>query len=165
MEASMIKSEMSDNIDINKKIVAVFDFDGVLAIPWSQPAQHYKIIPSLLKEMYDSGKYIICCASYNPSALKSIERWGLLKYFTCVRCGANFSWHGPYEEHYRIEMQKSSQITDMIKNEIKELNHDFEKVYFYDDDKDNINLVNRDLPTVNTVLIDPVTGLLKEHIK
>ena len=83
------------------------------------------------------------------------------KYFSCIRCGANHSWHAEgarYNEEDRVGMSKHRQITSMIENEIKELGAEVEGVFFFDDDPDNIRLVNENLPLVNTTLVSPDSG-------
>lgn len=136
----------------------VFDFDGVLAIPYTMPEQCYSGIPNIIKAL--SEQYILAVASYNPRAYMAIKSWNLEQYFISIRCGANHSWHKDnieYNENYRIDMEKSNQILD-IKNEIKHLN--ISGIIFFDDDQNNLNLVNIKLPSVITVFINYEHGFL-----
>ena len=143
------------------KSLLVFDFDGVLAIPWTNPERHYDQIPDAIKKIFESGDYVLAVASYNPLAHAAIVRWGLENYFSCIRCGANHSWHTDgthYSEDYRVGMSKHRQIGSMIENEINELAVGLDGVFFFDDDPDNIRLVNEHLPVVKTTLVSPDSG-------
>ena len=128
-----------------EKEVLVFDFDGVLSIPWSMPEKYYPQIPELLQNL--SKKCILCVASYNPRAELAIrDYWKLDKYFTCMRSGANHTWNEFYNENYRKDLCKGNQIVHMLKNEIKELGCKINKITFFDDDPINIKIVNEKLP-------------------
>ena len=143
------------------KTLLVFDFDGVLAIPWTDPERPYDGIPAAIEKIHASGDYVLAVASYNPRAHAAIARWGLHKYFACIRCGANHGWHTdgtPYREDYRVGMGKHLQITSMIETEIAEFGVGVDRTYFFDDDPDNIALVNEHLPAVTATLVSPDTG-------
>ena len=73
----------------NTKLI-VFDFDGVLAIPYTSPEKHYKHIPYLIKLL--SKKYILAIASFNPRAITVIKEWGIFDYFKIIRAGSNDHW-------------------------------------------------------------------------
>ena len=138
------------------KRLLVFDFDGVLAIKYSMPEECYQQIPELLKQL--SKTHILCVASYNPRAQMAIKSWGLDQYFSCMRFGANHTWKDEYQEHYRELMSKSDQIVNMIENEIKELDHQYSDIVFFDDSEENLKCVNEKLPHVKTVLVKDEFG-------
>lgn len=144
------------------KKVLVFDFDGVLAITWTQPELHFPQIPSLVKKL--SETHILCVASYNPRAIKAIEAWDLHHYFTCIRAGSNETWDGEYKEEFRIGMSKAKQIMSMM-CDLNQMGHQIEEISFFDDDHKNITLVNDNLSYVKTVLINENNGIKMEHIK
>jgi HAD superfamily phosphatase (TIGR01681 family) len=141
--------------------VLVFDFDGVLAITWTNPELHFPQIPALLKAL--SKKHILCVASYNPRAKIAIEAWDLHHHFTCIRAGANHHWEGEYDENVRADLCKSKQIVSMV-DELKGLGHDIDDIMFFDDDTININVVNEKLPHVTTVLINKYKGIRMEDV-
>jgi len=146
---------------MTKKLL-VFDFDGVLSIKWTMPEKHYPQIPNFLEQLEKDN--LLCVASYNPRAELSIRNWDLDKHFICMRSGANHAWEHPYDENYRSILSKAEQIVNMIENEIKELDHQFTDIVFFDDDPENIKLVNEKIPNVKTVLIDSDFGVRLEDI-
>lgn len=144
----------------------VFDFDGVLVIPYTNPVKLYPQIIPLLDTLKNAKKYKLYVASFNPTAKKELERLGVLHYFEDVRCGANFDWHheshhspGKYLETYRENMSKSNQIKNMIEDEDM-----FEKTYFFDDDINNIIDVLKNSKVALTKLIDSKHGLQYHHV-
>jgi len=50
----------------------IFDFDGVLAIKWTNPELHYPQIPKIIQSL--SEKHVLGVASYNPNAETAIRR-------------------------------------------------------------------------------------------
>lgn len=138
--------------------ILIFDFDGVLSIPYTHPEEYYPQIPDLIKEL--SKNYVLCVASFNPRASLVIKKWGLHSYFSVTREGSNFKWSEEYNEEYRKGLSKSQQIKDIMKNlfhtEEKQYNHN---IYFFDDDQDNINEVKEKLSHVKTVFVDNKHGL------
>lgn len=150
--------------------VYVFDFDGVLAIPYSVPEKHYDQVPSLIKQLYDQGN-ILCMASFNPDSIESIERWGLMKYFTAVRGGCNFKWSGIKSEYkdeiHRNQLLKSTQIISMMNEELSSLVPRVEHLRFFDDDKLNILQFEKAFSSdkrFKSVLVDFKQGLLEKHL-
>jgi len=140
-------------------ILLVFDFDGVLAIPYTNPEEYYPQIPDIIKSLHT--KYILCVSSFNPRAKLVLEKWNLLQYFSAIRCGSNNNWD-TYDESFRINMSKSLQI----KNMILEVGISFDEIYFYDDDIDNINEVSENFKEVKitSILIDNKEGLISKNI-
>ena len=136
--------------------IYIFDFDGVLAIPWTQPEIPFPNVIVFLRDLHSTGKKL-CLASYNPAAVRALESWGVSNLFTAMRAGSNKPWSGNYTEEYRIGMSKSKQIKDMLVNELYP--HKAEDCVFFDDTIENIALVNRELPQVHTILIDTIRGL------
>ena len=147
-------------IETMKKVL-VFDFDGVLAISWTQPELHFPQIPALVKKL--SEKYILCVASYNPRAIKAIESWDLHHYFKCMRAGANHVWEDEYKEEFRKDLSKAKQIESMME-ELREMGYDINELTFFDDDPKNLAVVNENLPHVRTVLINENKGVTTEDI-
>ena len=142
------------------KNLLVLDFDGVVAIPWTNPEQHYPQIPDILERLVAAG-YVLAIASYNPRAFEAVKRWGLGQYFTAVRCGANHAWHmtgETYKEDDGLEMRKHRQILSMIETDMAHLNVSVEQTAFFDDDINNISLVQRELPLVESILVDEKEG-------
>jgi FMN phosphatase YigB (HAD superfamily) len=137
------------------KKLLIFDFDGVLAIKWTQPPQCYPQIPSLIK--YLSQDYLLCVASFNPIAEQAIKNWQLHEHFVAIRSGCNYTWNKPYKNALKHNLSKSEQIINMCNNEMK--NYTFSSIFFFDDDPENIKNVNDYLPHIKTVLIDSLYGL------
>lgn len=138
----------------------ILDFDGVVAIPWTNPEEHYPQIPEAVRMLHAAG-YVLCIASYNPRAFEAVKRWGLDKYFAAVRCGANHAWHTSgekYKEDDRLDMRKHRQILNMLETDMTEKNVNVGKIVFFDDDVDNISLVQRELPHVESIHVDEKEG-------
>lgn len=142
--------------------LVVVDFDGVIAIPYTDPEMHYPQIPELFANLKKENT-TLCLASFNPRAKVAVESWGLAEHFTAMRHGANFTWSGNYLESHRENMLKSSQIENMIANELKD--HTFESIEFYDDDLKNLLEVKIALPIVKCIFIPHSLGLSVEWCK
>lgn len=138
------------------KPVIVFDFDGVLAKPWTHPEKPYDCIPDIMRLMSETG-YILCVASYNPRAKLAIESWKPNineNTFKAIRCGANHIWSDLYLEEWRKEMSKSKMIASMLQE--LGLAEDY-PVIMFDDDQMNIDEVNK-LQNCTAFLIDSEKG-------
>ena len=145
------------------KEVLVFDFDGVLAIPYTHPEECYSDVVELMTMLKE--EYILCVASYNPRAEVAIESWGIRDLFSVVLCGANYVWKGKeYDDKDRVEMRKDRQIVSIIKKELDELQIRYDQVAFFDDDQENIDLVTKELPSVTCTFIDNKKGIQLEDI-
>lgn len=139
------------------KTVLVLDFDGVLAVPYTNPEEPYKGVPQLIERLDQKG-YILCMASYNPRAIEAVRNWGLSHCFFGMRAGFNDVWEGDYKEEYRTDMSKSRQIqsmTSILQNK---------KILFFDDDPVNVELVKKEIGC-ECILVDNKTGLTKEVLE
>lgn len=136
----------------------IFDFDGVLSIPWTRPEVCYSQIPDLIKKL--SQTHILAMASFNPRAQIALVEWDLDKYFFCTRYGSNHRWDGLYEQKFRSGMSKTNQIIDMLECELSTEN--YTHIEFFDDDLNNLIDVNNKLPSVKTCLIDAIIGFRLE---
>lgn len=142
-----------------KNRVLVFDFDGVLAKPWTHPETHYEQVPAILKIL--SQKYYVCVASFNPRAALAIASWESQKTIDAVRCGANHEWAHKYDEVWREGMSKLEMITSILKQLNLRADHPVE---FYDDDSKNVDSVNLDVNRT-AFIINTQNGLTFQDIK
>ena len=137
----------------------IFDFDGVLAIPYTNPESYYKHIPTIIPNL--SKDNYLAVASFNLRAKIAVEEWGLLHYFKAIRYGSNSVWDNEYNDNYRKDMSKSKQIQNMLENELKDIV--FDEIIFYDDDIKNIldvrNVSNVRNIGITSVLVDELNGL------
>ena len=137
------------------------DFDGVLAIKLTN--NYFPQIPAIIRKLHK--KYKLCIASYNQNAINIIKKWNLEEFFCAIRCGSNTKWEGDYNyDIYSKNLSKAEQIIDMLNNELLELEIDQENCIFFDDDKNNIKLVNDKLPKIKTIKINGNEGLLEKNI-
>lgn len=133
----------------------IFDFDGVLAIPYTNPERYYNNIPFLISSLAMNN--YLAVVSFNPQAEKVIKRWGLSKHFMAYRSGYNEIWNGNYKSEYRMNMSKSGQIKSILNNELKDI--EFEEILFYDDDIRNIRDVRSVFSNITSILINELYGL------
>ncbi len=134
----------------------VFDFDGVLSIPWSQPEKPFEQVPALIRLLHGQG-HILTVASYNPRARVAVESWGLAECFHAFRSGANHDWEsdgGTYKEEFRVSMKKQGQIRSMHGHEPRS------PVFFFDDDPENIKEITD--PNIVAVLVKTEVGLTSD---
>ena len=161
------------------KTIKVLDFDGPICNP--KTLKYHEQIPEALKKDKENG-YILCIASYNPSAKDTLQNWKLDHYFSAIRCGSNKHWSENYREKYGEGMRKSKQILDIFENELsyllveklekkeetdicftrEEIVEAIKKnnieIQFYDDTHDNLEEVQTNLEIVKTQYIDPNIG-------
>lgn len=151
---------MSDDISFTSttptiQFTIVFDFDGVLAIPWSDPEKPFTQIPSLVRLLHARG-YKLSVASYNPRARTAVESWGLGEYFASIRSGADHDWEaegGEYMEEFRTRDRMSKH------GQIKNMHGDSKHVIFLDDSLENINEIKaKNDPHIHAVLINTEKG-------
>ncbi len=142
-----------------KKKLFIFDFDGVLSIPYSEPEQHYPDVPSILKEC--SKHAHIAIASYNPVALQVLHNWGLSHLIITGRAGYNHKWIN-YDNSMRRHMTKHEMIHNIRYEDL--LYHDHDTIVFFDDDITNIEQVKAKSNVVFTELIDPNVGITWSHV-
>jgi hypothetical protein len=145
----------------NKRTLLVFDFDGVLAIPYTDPEEHFDGIPSLIQECAKHADLAV--ASYNPLALRVVSRWGLDRFFVAGRAGYDYPWKGVYNEAMRECMSKHEMIRDMTLREL--IDNEYHRVVFFDDDERNFKKIHEKAPHIKTELIDWKIGLQREHIE
>ncbi len=147
--------------DTSSKSLLAFDFDGVLAKPYTHPEKHYEQVPELIKSL--SEKYHLCVVSFNPRAKLAIEAWGLSKYFAGIRAGSNEEWTGYCPEFYRNNMTKATQICNITKYNVS---GGVGKIVLFDDDPANIADFRKFFPVLGAqaVLIDSLYGLQAEDI-
>lgn len=142
-----------------KSPALVFDFDGVLAIPWSKPEKPYVQVTELIRRLHREG-YRLSVASYNPRARVAVRSWGLEHCFESFRSGADHDWEtegGEYKEEFRTDrMSKHGQIKSM---------HGKRQVVFFDDSKENIDVINaKNDPRIHAVLVDTEKGVTESVV-
>lgn len=126
---------------MNKVVVAAFDFDGVLAIPYSHPERLFPGAEPLLRSLHAQG-VIVLVASFNPRAyvaLRHLLDEGVIR---GIRAGSLVEWwkegDGTYSDaRHRKNMNKALHLSDMLARELDGV--DVSSVTFYDDDRDNIH--------------------------
>jgi hypothetical protein len=135
----------------------VLDFDGVLAIPWTNPVELYAQIPELLKAL--SSAYTLALASFNPTAISELRRHGVLDYFKATRAGTH--------EDMEIKEFVADLGTLCKAQQIQSIGKQLqcEDFHFFDDDFDNIEAVNKLLPKVHTSFVDSKTGLTLKTVE
>ncbi len=141
----------------------ILDFDGVLAIPYTNPEEPYPQVINQLQTLHARGN-ILAVASFNPMCLIALERWQVKHLFTGIRAGCNNKLNDQEiytDQVHRIDLQKSKQIINLLDNELKY--HQHLPVLFLDDDPKNIENVNDKLHHVETILIDNSIGLFLEN--
>jgi hypothetical protein len=126
-------------------LVIAFDFDGVLAIPYSQPEVLFAGTEALLRDLWAMGHTLIVC-SFNPRAyavLKPLMEEGII---SAIRAGSCVRWWEDEEEGglykdatHRHHMEKRLQIASMLGDELCDLT--VEHLVFIDDDMRNIDNV------------------------
>jgi hypothetical protein len=123
-----------------------FDFDGVLAHPYTSPELLFPGAERLLRQLKARGDTIVV-ASFNPRAyhvLQDLHDEGVIH---DMRCGSNDSrwWAdgtGPYQDAvHRRDLSKAAMIRAMVPA-------DAATVRFYDDDRANIDDVASHMPHV-----------------
>ncbi len=83
--------------------VLVFDFDGVLSIPWTYPELPFPEVPLALKKLHEAG-FKLCVASYNSNAQIAINQWGLQHLFTAIRARSNKVWEQHDKKNYNNDI-------------------------------------------------------------
>lgn len=138
--------------------ILFIDFDGVLAMPRSNPVKLYPNIPLILERL--SKHYVLCLVSFNPSAIRELRRLNVLKYFKATRAGTTKNIEVSEKTGDRI-LCKYLQISSIIQQLSKDPEMRIHELtmYFFDDDINNIETVNMINPNIRTVLVDWYTGL------
>lgn len=156
--------------DTSKKIFA-FDFDGVLAIPYTDPEELYPAVDGILRGLHAQG-HIVIVTSFNPRSyyvLKSYLDEGIIQ---AIRAGSRSLWWltGEYADvKHRFDMMKSLHLSDMLRDELASLSLLEAEIYMFDDSEENLSEINRSsfyIPyNVKTFLIDNSIGLTESHIE
>jgi hypothetical protein len=130
---------------LKKNTLFVFDFDGVLAIPYTNPEELFPGVHALLEELRTEGHRIAVC-SFNPRAYISLEHLLIAGPIDAIRAGSKHKWweqgDGNYSDAlHRQEMNKGLHIWEMIESEeLEEFANGapIERLFFIDDDPKNI---------------------------
>lgn len=122
--------------------VFAFDFDGVLAIPYSEPEVLFAGTEQLLRQLARDGHSVIV-TSFNPRAyhvLRPLLDNGVI---SAIRAGSCIKWwlpaagDGQYVDAlHRRDMQKSLHIKSMLANELAGVA--VKRILFVDDDMRNV---------------------------
>lgn len=125
--------------------IYVFDFDGVLACPYTDPELLFPGAERLLRDLNQDG-HMILIASFNPRAytvLRGLYEEGVI---ADIRAGNNtLRWwrvdDGTYSDakYRRTVLSKAAMIGDMIDKTDTRVTH------FFDDDPDNIRDVRKEM--------------------
>ena len=143
--------------------VLVFDFDGVLRIPFSMPPSPFPHTIALLNELYNSPNTYLLLASFNHDACRILIDWQVDHMFLAMRYGSNHSWNPPFDTKHNDDMEKSQQIGNMLQ-ELKLQNHQ-EELYFFDDLESNIADVQLMLPYSKPILVSSLRGVTMSEIE
>lgn len=132
--------------------VLFLDFDGVIAIPWTNPVQLYGHTAEMIKTL--AAEYTLCLVSFNPTAPAELDRFGLTKYFKAIRAGLPVV---KTEKGAQERIHKQIQIRDILDHELSDMK--IQEMSFYDDFDHNIKWVSKSIPEVKCVFVDNARGL------
>lgn len=121
--------------------VAAFDFDGVLAIPYSNPEHLYPDAEKILRELHAAGVTVVV-ASFNPRSYWVLKRLLDEGVIAAIRAGSLTEWwkegDGVYHDTlHRTDMDKSLHLRDMLAKELQGRGP-VDSITFFDDDMANI---------------------------
>lgn len=145
--------------------VLVFGFDGVLAIPYTNPEENYEQVPEILKVL--SERYIICVASFNQRASVAFSYFSKIeqRWIDAMRAGANHGWDVDCLDEYNNtggdELSKVSMIQSMLMELGLQEDHFVE---FFDDDPKNCDEVNK-ISNFTAWEVDNKIGLSWDYVK
>jgi hypothetical protein len=142
--------------------ILVFDFDGVLAIPFTTPPIPFPGVIDLLKYLYKNNDTLLFLASFNAGACQALHAWGVAHFFSSMRYGSNDTWDPPYLPEYGIGTTKSGQISSMLLdlNRKVPINR---SLFFFDDMEENI--INVALSGIGVpVLVSSLRGISSDDI-
>ena len=154
--------------------IFAFDFDGVLAIPYTNPEQLFPEIDTILRTISQKG-HLNIISSFNPRSYFIMKPYLDQGIITAIRAGSRIKWwesdgQGTYDDYkHRKDMHKGLHLHDMLSDELDELHISEEtQIYFFDDDLGNLADVREDEKLnqkydVTTVHIP--TGLNMTHIE
>ena len=145
-------------MSINRDIY-IFDFDGVLCIPYTKDP--YENVIDILLDLYEEGHYLFV-ASFNPEAKEILDNWNISYIFHDIRHGSNDKWDNnlPYLPQYKIDLAKSKQIMNMIQH----IKDDDIRIYYYDDEHYKLEEVKRNFKHKYIECIHIVNGLQEKHV-
>jgi hypothetical protein len=128
------------------KMVLFIDFDGVLAIPYSNPEMPVPDLLNTLQTLQKDGRFLLCCASFNPRAFIALKRWKVHNMFHAIRVGCNDVWHhfdlSCYDNTlHRVDLCKARQMQSMLQNELKA--HKIGATMLIDDRLENIQVAKQ----------------------
>ncbi len=149
----------TSNLSTDSPKVMFLDFDGVLAIPYTSPAQHYVGLSVMLYYLKHHLGWTLCLVSFNPTAESCLKQWQIEHYFTAIRAGSNQQWVGQYVDD-RKHLCKSQQIQDILDNELK--GHSYERLVFFDDSTEHVYKIKTSghLFTCQAYHVDSDVGLI-----
>jgi hypothetical protein len=133
-----------------------FDFDGVLAHPYTMPELLFPGVAPLLRRLKERGDRIVV-ASFNPRSYHALRELHEDEHLLDdMRCGSNdCTWwadNGVYSDAlHRHQLSKAAMIRAMGAPVSAS---DPDVVRFYDDDPDNIKDVREQLPQVACYWVD-----------
>ena len=118
--------------------VFAFDFDGVLAIPYTQPEVLFPGVVPLLRDIAGIPDNRVVVTSFNPRAyhvLKPLLDAGIIH---DIRAGSLTKWwaegDGSYSDaRHRVDMDKALHVQAMLRD-VREV----AMLYFVDDDAKNV---------------------------
>ena len=146
---------------VRRPLLWVFDFDGVLAIPFTHPEKLFEGVPDAMLEIKrNSPNHRCVVASFNPRAELSVS---------CSLVGPCFAAFRS-RTHDQISMSdderlcKSKQISSMIKTELAHHKFQDQDIVFFDDDMENLQEVQRMFPSARCKFICSATGLTRADI-
>lgn len=136
-----------------------FDFDGCLAIPYTNPEQPYTDTIKSLHHLFNQG-HIICVISCNPRAVTVLKQWNVIRLCSAIRAGCNWNWKNELyqDEIHRVNMNKASMIRNILDNELNDIIDVWHECHFYDDDMINIDIVQQYFPQIQCHFVDNVVG-------
>ncbi len=122
-----------------------FDFDGVLAASWTQPAMIFPQVRALLQTLTRIYKVPLAVVSFNSVAWDILCTNDLGQYFSAVRCGSQVAWDFEASSEISIicnsatqELSKTMQIKSILSKEWKGLKCDSQSILLVDDNIMNI---------------------------
>jgi hypothetical protein len=122
-----------------------FDFDGVLAASWTQPAMIFPQVRALLQTLTRIYKLPLAVVSFNSAAWDILCTNDLGHYFSAVRCGSQVSWDFEASREVSIvcnganqELSKTMQIKSILSKEWAGLKCGSSAILLVDDNIMNI---------------------------
>ena len=122
--------------------IVVFDFDGVLAVPYTDPEQLFPGVAELLVDLKQRGD-IVLVSSFNPRAYHVLRTFLEQGIIAGLRAGSRQKWweqgDGTYSDAlHRYDMDKGLHIADMLAELATPVDATKETILFFDDDEQNI---------------------------